>query len=525
MKPALKLSFMAVMVFAVLSPCLAARYDCAGAIKELDRAIANRHYYYDMRVGQIDSIKRLLDFDNSSTDELLLNIERIGDEYSHFNNDSTNHYYTYGLNRAYESGRDSMFMVFNLKLAAILPMSGYISSARRHFELADTAGMTQDLKRLYFESGRRMHYFMSVLYEDNPDKYMSEVENIRECQRNMVELQTPGTLLYDRYLAEYYYMTQEYAKAWDMLVGVLEKLQPDTREYAITADMLSRIAERRGDAEAQKYYLAQASTADIYSLEREVASLQHLATLLFDEDDVYRANEYMLVALENATDCRSVARMNQITPRLPLITEANARLHSWWTRTYAIIITILCIFIVISIVVTMFLYRYIKKMRVLHAKLMETNRAKEVYMSQFMVLCSVYMDKLNQFNNLVNRKLSSGQTDDLYKMTRSGKLVEEQTREFYDIFDDAFLHIYPTFVEDVNRLLIPEEQIVLKEGERLNTDLRILACVRLGLEDANRIAQVLNYSVNTIYSYRNRLRNRAINRETFEVDLMGLGYL
>lgn len=159
----------------------------------------------------------------------------------------------------------------------------------------------------------------------------------------------------------------------------------------------------------------------------------------------------------------------------------------------------------------------------MQSRLVDANRAKEVYISQFMVLCSVYMEKLNQFNSLVNRKIGSGQTDELYRLTRTGKLVEEQTRDFYPVFDDAFLHIYPTFVDEVNSLLLPSGKIVLKDGERLNTDLRILACIRLGLVDANRISQILNYSVNTIYSYRNRLRNRAINRDTFESDLMRLG--
>lgn len=108
-------------------------------------------------------------------------------------------------------------------------------------------------------------------------------------------------------------------------------------------------------------------------------------------------------------------------------------------------------------------------------------------------------------------------------MTKSGKFVEEQSREFYDTFDKAFLHIYPDFVEQVNALLKPDERIELRDGELLNTDLRILAFMRLGVDESTRIAQVLNYSVNTIYSYRNRLKNRAVNRENFENDIMKIG--
>ena len=120
------------------------------------------------------------------------------------------------------------------------------------------------------------------------------------------------------------------------------------------------------------------------------------------------------------------------------------------------------------------------------------------------------MDKLKEFCKLTNRKISAGQTDELYKITKSGKFIEEQSREFYKVFDDSFLNLYPDFVKKVNALLRPDEQIVLNDDETLNSDLRILAFMRLGIDD-------------TIYAYRNKLRNRAINRDTFETDIMAIG--
>ena len=120
----------------------------------------------------------------------------------------------------------------------------------------------------------------------------------------------------------------------------------------------------------------------------------------------------------------------------------------------------------------------------------------------------------------MSRKISAGKSEDLLKLTKTGKLVEEQSKEFYEVFDDAFLNIYPSFVEDVNALLCPDKQLTLREGEKLNTDLRILALMRLGIEDTSRIAQMLNYSVYTIYTYRNKFKSRAVNRETFEADIM-----
>ncbi len=121
---------------------------------------------------------------------------------------------------------------------------------------------------------------------------------------------------------------------------------------------------------------------------------------------------------------------------------------------------------------------------------------------------------------MVSRKISAGKSDDLLKLTKTGKLIEEQSKEFYEVFDDAFLNIYPSFVEDVNTLLAPDKQLALREGEKLNTDLRILALMRLGIDDTSRIAQMLNYSVYTIYTYRNKFKSRAIDRDSFEADVM-----
>ena len=186
--------------------------------------------------------------------------------------------------------------------------------------------------------------------------------------------------------------------------------------------------------------------------------------------------------------------------------------------TLAFIIVALLLIMVVALL--FYLRLQINRKTLLQGHLEGANRIKEIYLSEFINLCSIYMSKLTSFNKMVSRKITSGKIEDLAKITKSGKFVEEQSREFYDIFDDAFLHIYPSFVEAVNSLLQPDKQIVLQEGEKLNTDLRILAFIRLGLEDSNRVAQMLNYSVNTIYAYRNRIRNRAINRDTFEEDIM-----
>jgi hypothetical protein len=120
----------------------------------------------------------------------------------------------------------------------------------------------------------------------------------------------------------------------------------------------------------------------------------------------------------------------------------------------------------------------------------------------------------------VSRKIAAGKANDVTRMLNQGKFLEAQNAEFYEIFDDALLNMYPNFVEEVNKLMQPEFRIELKEGERMNTDLRLLALMRLGVDDSAKIARILNYSLNTVYTYRNKLKSHALNRDTFEADLL-----
>ena len=146
-------------------------------------------------------------------------------------------------------------------------------------------------------------------------------------------------------------------------------------------------------------------------------------------------------------------------------------------------------------------------------------------MGQFLELCSIYMKRLDSFTKLVNRKLVSGQVDDLVKMMKSQKFSDEQHSTFYKEFDNAFLKIYTTFVDDVNALLRPEERFEIETPGSLNTELRIYALLRLGIVDSSKIAEFLRYSVNTIYAYRNKMKNRAIDRDSFEKNVMKIGII
>ena len=146
-----------------------------------------------------------------------------------------------------------------------------------------------------------------------------------------------------------------------------------------------------------------------------------------------------------------------------------------------------------------------------------SNRIKEEYIGRFMSLCSSYIDKLDGYRRMVYKMVSSGQIGELVKVTRSSKGLEAELNALYKNFDTAFLHLFPNFVTQFNSLLLEDEQVVLKRDELLNTELRIFALIRLGINDSSQIAEFLRYSVNTIYNYRAKVKNKAcVSRDDFE---------
>lgn len=495
-------------------------------LRRLDSELGQRSRYVEQRTHRIDSLNRVMARNRTHDRRWLLDVERLADEYNSFNNDSAIYHYNAGYRHSLEHGDDSLATMFLLKMSMYLPLAGFNQQAEEMYAKANVDSMPadwRDLKILYYDAGRQMNSYLAAFFINYPDMHERYTSQSMEAQSKLLDLLDPHSTWYKLNLGEYYFNKREYSKAKAILLDLIEELPEDDNIYARATHILSAIAKARGDHNEFVYYLTLSAIADTKGATLEVVSLQELGQLLYDMNDVGRAYLYLSTALRNAVECHASMRMMQTAEAMPIIENAHKmELDRSRHRVY-IIIAVLALLLLALATALLMLRRDISKMRRMRMKLEDANHIKDVYLSQFLNLCSIYMDKLNQFCKIANRKISTGNVDDLYKITKSGKFVEEQSKDFYDVFDNAFLHIYPTFVADVNKLLRPEERIELRDDELLNTDLRILAFMRLGISESARIAQVLNYSVYTIYAYRNKLKNRAIDRESFDRDVMKIG--
>ena len=338
----------------------------------------------------------------------------------------------------------------------------------------------------------------------------------------------------------------------------LQTVEPGSHPYALTA--LYRYIEYKllGDSVQMMYWLTESVLADIRNAAMDQGSMWELANELMLRGDVERASRYIIYTSDCANRYGSRQRHWQIAPLLSHIAknykaQSEHTTHQLWMTLAAISVLALlllgALFFVhrrnqqlanarnalseansqLSTVNSQLstqkdeLATLNSQLSTLNCQLSESNRVKEEYIGRFMSLCAQYIDKLDNYRKMVNRKMKNKELDELFQISKSTELKEKELEELYENFDTVFLHLFPNFVEGFNALLQPEMRIHPKEENRLTTDIRIFALIRLGFEDSSKIAEFLHYSVNTIYNYRARIKNGALgNREQFETMVKSL---
>jgi cell division protein FtsB len=209
-------------------------------------------------------------------------------------------------------------------------------------------------------------------------------------------------------------------------------------------------------------------------------------------------------------------------------------------RWFTFSISLLSIFLLVAL---FYIYRQMKKvararkelsasneqlkalnieLQVLNNDLSETVHIKEEYIGRYMDLCLNYIDKMDKYRRSLSKIAEHESLEKLYSAIKSTQFLENELKEFYADFDNTFLLLFPTFVKDFNKLLTGE--LLPKAGERMNTELRIFALIRLGITDSHKIAHFLRYSVTTIFNYRTRIRNISVgDRNDLEKKVMQIG--
>ncbi len=332
----------------------------------------------------------------------------------------------------------------------------------------------------------------------------------------------------------------------------LKQVKEGSHEYAIVA--FYRFLDYRllEDSVQTRYWITQSALSDVTNAVMDQGAMWELANLLMADGDMDRAYRYIHFAWQCASKFNTVKRNSQISPVLTAISDNYEASLKRANRELGVLAVVSSMLAALFLGILFYSNSQRKKlararnelsesntqlaqlntqlsdlnsqMHEANIKLNESNRVKDEYVGRFIHLCSFYIDRLDEMRKRVNKMVKSKDLDALYKFTEGNELRDKNLTDLYEMFDSTFLHLFPNFVEDFNALLQPESRITLSDPKILNTDIRIFALIRLGIEDSSRIAEFLHYSVNTIYNYRAKIKNGAIgDRDTFESQVKAIG--
>lgn len=415
----------------------------------------------------------------------------------------------------------------------------------------DTLALTRPQLIDYYRTQQRFYYDYNE-YTQTPEMNRIAARKVRYYRDRILHETTPASDVHQFIAIRDCMDGKDYVRADKLNRKLLSQFNPVSHEFAMYAYDQATICEALEQEEEKILWYARSALADVKCATKDNASLCCLAQALLHRNDIDHAFRYITLSLNDALFYNAKLRPWQIASVMPMIEKSYQEAREKQEKhTHNLLVVISLLSSVLLVICLLVLYSYRRsrtasrkieqmntrikeynaslsekneQLKGLNDDLTEANAVKEEYIALFLSMCSNYIEKLISYQRNVRRKLAAGKVAELKAETSTSELMDTELRNFYEMFDNAFLQLYPDFVEEFNGLLKPEARIELRKGERLNTELRIFALIRLGITDSSRIASLLRYSVNTIYNYRARIKNKAEgSRDDFEERIRTIG--
>lgn len=538
------------VLLAFLSPLfLFAQNNSEQLLQELDQTVADYQLYSDKKEIQINKLKELL-LSTSSDIQKYDVYGKLYAEYKSYQSDSALIYARKSFQIAEKLNDIEKLNHARLNLASIMGTLGMYKEAT---DILNRINITTspELKGYYFTVNSVVYGYMSdyAASLQEKKKYIVLTKKYRDSSLNYYK---PPSSAYIMAKSSTLLDAGKHKETLALLMNYFPNIARNSDDRAVIAYIISQAYRQKKDFNQEKKWLTISAISDLQLAKKEYISLRSLAFLMYENGDIDRAYKYIKRSLEDALFCNARLRTYEISKMLPIINEAYQKQNE--TNRFQLVLFLISasILSVFLLAVLFLLFKQMKKLskakqdlslansklselntelNTFNEKLNETNYTlteanllKEIYIGRYMDQCSDYIGKLDEYRRKLNVMATTGKMNDLISAVKSKQFVENELATFLTNFDKTFLQLFPNFIPEFSALLIDDEAIQLKEGELLNTELRIFALIRLGIKDSAKISTFLRYSVSTIYNYRSQLKNKAAGpREDFEANVMRIG--
>lgn len=501
--------------------------DDAALLLKLDKMIEQREVYQHKVEREITGIRRSLDY--AEDDKQKFDI--LGDLFTK--------YRSFKIDTALIVAKERLRLAETLGgeylNQGLMNVADVMNKMGKHEHALIVLGRVKRTEAVKADTYFYYLYHTTYLscYNDEIDTAKKQffLQQIKAYKDTLVAISEPGTSSYITNKCGRLSMQGKWEEAIRILNEYYGQCADEHPDKARIEYLLAELYLGKQDMQQAKHYLILASITDIANAKKVYMSLQRLAILLFQEGDIARAYNYISCSLEDVNFGKARYRIVDIAEYLPIIKAANdARVRADENRFLLFLLVLLVL--VVTLIAAFFFIRK-KNMKLLKVKqslaaqnrqlqemaesltcmnseIQESNHIKEEYIGLLFNICSEYIYKQENARKMLLRIANTGSMADISKMLRNQSSTSEDFKLFINKFDTIFLSIFPDFVESFNTLLKEEERVQVKEGELLTPELRIYALIRLGINDNTKIANFLHYSLQTVYNYRMKMRNKAI---------------
>ncbi|MCF0178860.1 MAG: hypothetical protein HUJ97_01260 [Bacteroidales bacterium] len=509
-------------------------------LKQLDKAIEQKNQYREARIAKADSLKKImLNNTGEIRKEAIYSLYNI---YERFKNDSALSVLNFAT-KLPEYKTDKAFCDYvNISLGRTLSVMGIFTDAFEHLSKVNPEDANEKNRLLYYDVQHAANGWLADFYETAAPNLANEsIKKTNEYNDSIMKFEVDPIYL-GLNKATKAYREGNILECIEIAKPLIDANNSILNIYVYA--ILAQAYEKYNDTEKEVYYLAQTAIGDITNGITEYMALHKLAQVLLKLGQDERAYDYIICALEDATYSCAKLRTLEASEIFSIIDKGHQEeigrqkvLATWGYLSLFLLVIVLLVGI-ISLRRQMLkakLYRKAlakankkleesyAKLQVINSGLVSADKIKQEYIIQYLNRSKKYLESLETYRIQLIKLAQGHQWDELYKKLKSNESVSEEKDRFYADFDELFLNLYPDFLDKFNALLKPEAQIVPKNTELLSTELRIFALIKLGISDSTQIAKFLSYSLATIYNYRSRIRNNAIDTTTdFETKVLEL---
>ncbi|RKE55985.1 DUF6377 domain-containing protein [Sphingobacterium detergens] len=524
-------------------------------ILNLTHLIKNKDTFVEQKELYLSQIKKKLD---NSADNLNLKFElqkQLSSSYASYKSDSAIYYAKKNLDLANRLQHPNWILETELDLSLHYLVAGMYIDSKDILDRIPVQKLNNHLKVKYLDAQKNLFKFYAY-HNYNQKNYLAISHTYRDSLLTMLD---KASNHYKMVYAEKLIDLDKIKEAKVILNSIYETIKEDSHEKAMLAFAISEIYRKEGNVGKQGEFLIISAGCDIKNAIKENTSMQALAFLLHQKGYIDESYICIKSSLEDAIFCNAKFRTYEVSQIFPII-DASYQEHQKQKKeqlfTFLIVASVLSILLILAII---YVYKQMRKVsrfrlelfkanqdlnklndelqtknqeyKIVNQKLSKTNnllyesnQIKEVYIGHFLDICSMYITKLEKFQTLIKKMIMGDKISELLNLVKSNERIDKEKKELFNTFDHIFLHLFPSFVDDFNALLTEDGKIMLKTNELLNTELRIFALIRLGVNDSSKIAGFLHCSLNTIYTYRAKIKSKAIiDKDEFDKNIMQIG--